>query len=44
MVMNNDGDGPKALHDSGKWTDLDIVVDSEKGPDGITDGTTPHKR
>ena len=42
--MNNDGDGPKALHDSGKWTDLDIVVDSEKGPDGITDGTTPHKR
>ena len=42
LVESDDADGLKALHDSGKWTDLDMVVDSEKGPDGITDGTTPH--
>jgi hypothetical protein len=26
----------KALHVSGKWTDLDIMVDSFKGGDGNT--------
>ena len=36
LLQNDDTDGLKAVHDSGKWTDLEMVVHSGKGPDGNT--------
>ena len=36
LVESNDADGIKALHDSGEWTDLEMVAQSAKAPDGKT--------
>jgi ankyrin repeat protein len=35
-VKNDDADGLKALHDSGKWTDVNMVVDNAKDSNGNT--------
>jgi hypothetical protein len=36
LVKKDDADALNALHASGEWTDLGIVADSMKQPDGIT--------